>query len=43
MNPQVGHEISGVEEGAQMMQWTQVELVQIISSAVSQALTQHVQ
>ena len=44
MNSQVGHEISGAEEGAQMMQLIQVQLAQIVSSAVSQALTtQHVQ
>ena len=44
VNPQVGHEIPGAEEGAQMMQLTQAQLVQIVSSAVSQAqLTQHVQ
>ena len=41
--PQVEHEIPGAEEGAQMMQLTQVQLAQIVSSAVSQALTQHVQ
>ena len=43
MNPQVGQEISGVEEGAYMMQLAQVQLAQIVSSAVSQVLTQHVQ
>ena len=43
MNPQVGHEIPGEKEGAQMMQLTQVQLAQIVSSAVSQALTQYVQ
>ena len=43
VNPQVGHEIPGAEQGAQMMQLTQIQLAQIISSAVSQALTQHVQ
>ena len=43
MNPQVGHEIPGAEEGAQMMQLTQVQLAQIVSSVVSQALTQYVQ
>ena len=43
VNPQVGHEIPGAEEGAQKMQLTQVQLTQIVSSAVSQALTQHVQ
>ena len=43
MNPQVGHEVPGAEEGCQMMQLTQVQVAQIVSSAVSQALTQHVQ
>ena len=43
VNPQAGHEISGADDGAQMMQLTQVQLAQIVSSAVSQALTQHVQ
>ena len=43
VNNQVGHEILGAEEGAQMMQLTQVQLARIVSSAVSQALTQHVQ
>ena len=42
VNPQVGHEIPGAEEEVQMMQLTQVQLAQIVSSAVSQALTQHV-
>ena len=45
MDPQVGHEIPGAEEGAQIMQLTQVQLAQIVinSSAVSQVLTQHMQ
>ena len=43
MNPQVGHGIPGEGEGGQMMQLTQVRLAQIVSSAVSQVLTQHVQ
>ena len=43
VNPQVRHEIPGVEERAQMMQLTQVRLAQIVNSAVSQAKTQHVQ
>ena len=43
MNPQVGHEIPAAEEGIQMMQLIQVQLAQIVSGAVSQALTQHVQ
>ena len=43
VNPQVGYTIPGVEEGAQMMQLTQLQLAQIVSSAVSQALTEHMQ
>ena len=44
VNPQVGHEIAMAEEGAQMMmQLTQSQLVQIVNSSVSQALTQHAQ
>ena len=43
MNPQVGHELLGEEEGAQMMQLSQVQLAQVVSSAVSQSLTQHMQ
>ena len=42
VNPQVGHEIPGAEERGQMMQLTQIQLAQIVSSAVSQVLTQHV-
>ena len=42
-NPQVGHEIPGAEEGAQTMQLGQAQLAQIVSSAMNQALTQHVQ
>ena len=43
VNPQVGHEIPGAEKRGQMMRLTQIQLAQIVSSAVSQALTQHVQ
>ena len=43
MNPQVGHETPGTEEGTQMMQLTQVQLAQIVSSAASQTLTQQAQ
>ena len=44
MNPQVGHEIPGAKERTQeMMQLTQAQLAQTVSSAVSQALTQHAQ
>ena len=42
-SPQVGHEILGAEKGAQIMQLTTLQLAQIVSSAVSQALTQHLQ
>ena len=37
VDPQGGHEIPGAREGGQMMQMTQVQLAQIVSS---QALTQ---
>ena len=43
VNPQVGHEIPGAEEGTQIMHLTQVQLAQIVSSAVSQAQTQRAQ
>ena len=43
MNRQVGHEIPGVDKRGQMMQLTQVQLAQIVSSTVSQALIQHLQ
>ena len=43
VNHQVGHEIPGAEEGAQMMQFIQVQLAQKVSSVVSQALTEHAQ
>ena len=43
MNPQIGHDIPEAEEGTQIMQLTQVQLAQLVSSAVSQALTQHMQ
>ena len=43
LNRQVGHKIPGAEEVAQMMQVTQVQLAQIVSSDVSQALTPHAQ
>ena len=35
----VGHEIPGANDGAQVMHLTQVEIAQIVSNAVSQALT----
>ena len=43
VNPQVGHEILGAEEGAKIMQLAQLQLAQIVSNAVIQALTQHVE
>ena len=44
-NPQVGvgHEIPGAEDGAQVIQLTQVQIAQIVSNAVSQALTHQLQ
>ena len=39
----VGHEIPGANDGAQVIQLTQVEIAQIISNAVSQALTHQIQ
>ena len=35
----VGHDIPGASDGAQVIQLTQVQIVQIVSNAVSQALT----
>ena len=39
----VGHEIPGANDGAQVIQLTQVEIAQIVSNAVSQALTHQIQ
>ena len=39
----VGHEISGADDGAQVVQLTQVQIAQIVSNAVSQALTHQIQ
>ena len=39
VDPQVGHTIPGADDGAQVMQLTQVQLARIVSSVVSQALT----
>ena len=39
----VGHEIPGANDGAQVVQLTQVEIAQIVSNAVSQALTHQIQ
>ena len=43
VNPQVGHEIPGAKEGAHMMQLSQEQLTQMVTSAMTQALTQHMQ
>ena len=39
----VGHEIPGANDGAQVIQLTQVEIAQIVSNAVSQVLTHQIQ
>ena len=39
----VGHEIPGANDGAQVIQLTQVQIAQILSNAVSQALTHQIQ
>ena len=39
----VGHEVSGANDGAQVIQLTQVEIAHIVSNAVSQALTHQIQ
>ena len=39
VDPQVGHEIPGADDGAQVVQFTPVQIAQIVSNAVSQALT----
>ena len=39
----VGHEISGANDGAQVIQLTQVEIAHIVSDAVPQALTHQIQ
>ena len=43
VNHQVGHENSGADVEAQLMQLSQVQLARILSSAVSQVLTQQIQ
>ena len=43
VDPQVGHEIPGADDGAQVVQLTPVQIAQLVSNAVSQALTQHMQ
>ena len=43
VDPHVRHEIPGADDGAQVVQLTQMQIAQIISNAVSQALTHHSQ
>ena len=38
-----GHEIPGADDGAQVVQLTQIQIAQIVSNAVSQALTHQMQ
>ena len=39
----VGHEIPGADDGAQVVQLTQIQNAQIVSNTVSQALTHQTQ
>ena len=39
----VGHETPGADDGAQVVQLTQIQIAQIVSNAVSQALTHQMQ
>ena len=39
LDAQVGPEIPGADDGAQVVQMTQMQIAQIVSNAVSQALT----
>ena len=43
VDPQVGHENPGADDGAQVVQSTQMKIAQIVSNAVSQALTHQMQ
>ena len=43
VDPQVGREIPGVDDGAQVVQLTQMRIAQIVSNAVSQTLTHQMQ
>ena len=43
VDPHVGDKNTGPDDGTEMMQLTQVQLAPIVSSAVSQALIQHMQ
>ena len=42
-NSLVGHEIPGADDDAQVVQLTQIQIAQIVSNAVSQALTHRMQ
>ena len=39
----VGHETPGADDGAQVVQLTQIQIAQIVSNAVSQVLTHQMQ
>ena len=39
VDPQVGHEIPGADDDAQVVQLTRMQIAQIVSNAVSQAIT----
>ena len=41
VDPQVGHEVHGADDGAQVVHLTQMQIAQIVSNAVSQGLTTH--
>ena len=43
VDSQVGHEIPEADDGAQVVQLTQIQVAQIVSNAVSQALTHQIQ
>ena len=43
VDPQVGHEIPGADDVIQVVQLTQMQIAQIVSNAVSQALTHRMQ
>ena len=43
VDPQEGHEIHGADDDAQVVQLTQMQIAQIVSNAVSQALTHKIQ
>ena len=38
VHPQVGHEIPGADDGAQVVQLTQMQIAQIVSNAESQVI-----